>query len=228
MMELRVRRIARAGLVLAGGALFVSGCATVSPDEMEVELDQLREEMREEMRQGDEAVESRVDSRMSEIEDRLVSLEGDLDQLREDFDVTVERLETALRFNAPVHFAFDEAEVQPEDREVLERFAEVVSQHYEGTTITIEGFADPAGSQAYNEQLGLERAEAVRDFLAGTGLNADQLRAVSYGESSDRQILPGAQGPGEEGWQNRRVSMVIDFAPEQREGTPVMAGGAAR
>ena len=84
--------------------------------------------------------------------------------------------------------------------------------------ITIEGFADPSGSIAFNRRLGMERAEAVRGYLTSSGSLADaNLRAVSYGESRDRQVIPGAQGPGPEGMENRRVALVIDYASPEAE-----------
>ena len=75
--------------------------------------------------------------------------------------------------------------------------------------VTVEGFADPAGSTAFNRNLGQQRAEVVRDYLVGTGgLSAGQVRAVSYGEEQNRQVRPRATG--DEGRDNRRV--VIDYA----------------
>jgi peptidoglycan-associated lipoprotein len=77
--------------------------------------------------------------------------------------------------------------------------------------ITVEGFADPAGSTAFNKRLGQARADAVRDYLVGTaGLPAEQVRAVSYGEDNNRQVRPGAFG--EAGQDNRRVGLIVDYA----------------
>jgi peptidoglycan-associated lipoprotein len=201
------------GILLAGTALLVSGCATVKQDQFEAEMAQVRQEMRD----GNEAVESRVNQRIDAVEGRLeariAAVEQALGQLRDEFNVTVERLETAIRFNAPVHFAFDDDQVRTQDREVLDRFAEVVRGYYPSATITVEGFTDPSGSAEYNRRLGLRRAESVMNYLSTRGLHADQMRAVSYGQDQARLIVPGAQGPGEEGWQNRRVAMVIDFHP---------------
>ena len=98
---------------------------------------------------------------------------------------------------------------------MLERFAGVVKEHYPNATITVEGFADPAGSAAFNQRLGMRRAEAVAGYLSGQGaLDASFIRAVSYGEARNRQIVPGAQGPGEQGVENRRVALVIDYASQ--------------
>jgi peptidoglycan-associated lipoprotein len=195
-------------VMLGAGVLVVaSACARVTPDELAEELAQIRAEMRD----GDEQVQTALDSRIDGVEGRLNSLEQDLSALQEEFNVTVDRLEAALRFNTPVHFTFDDATVQSEHHEVLDRFAQVVRGHYADAVVTVEGFADPAGPAEYNQRLGLERAESVLEYLLGAGLPETQLRAVSYGSSEDRQIVPGERGPGDEGWQNRRVSFVIDF-----------------
>jgi outer membrane protein OmpA-like peptidoglycan-associated protein len=191
---------------LGGMVLLAPGCATVKMDQFEQEMDQVRQDIRD----GETRVDG-VDRRVDGVEGRLAALENELAQLRNDYLVTVDRLEAALRFNAPVHFAFDDATVQPEDREVLDRFAAAVQSHYEGAIITVEGFTDPAGSAAYNLRLGERRAHAVREYLIAAGLREDQLRVISYGQAESRQISPGARGPGQEGWENRRVSMVIDF-----------------
>jgi outer membrane protein OmpA-like peptidoglycan-associated protein len=49
--------------------------------------------------------------------------------------------------------------------------------------ITIEGFADPAGSTRYNMDLSKRRADAVAAYLAEKGLNTANFRTVGYGES---------------------------------------------
>jgi peptidoglycan-associated lipoprotein len=123
----------------------------------------------------------------------------------------VERLETAIRFNMPVYFGFDEDEIRAQDRGVLDRFAQVVKEYYPVSLVTVEGFTDPSGSAAYNKRLGMRRAESVKSYLVqANGLSPDLLRTVSYGEEVARQIREGQRGPGNEGWENRRVVLVID------------------
>lgn len=152
------------------------------------------------------------EEQLAAIQSRLDELEGELGALREDFDVTVARLENGIRFATPVHFDFDEATIRTADQELLDRFADVVSNHYGGALITVEGFADPVGSQSYNKRLSERRAAAVASYLQSNGLAGADMRTVGYGE--DRQVEPGAGGPGEEGLVNRRVAFVIDYAPE--------------
>ena len=47
---------------------------------------------------------------------------------------------------------------------------------------------DPSGSAAYNMQLGQARADAVKEYL-GSSLGGATVRAVSYGETRNRQIM---------------------------------------
>lgn len=90
----------------------------------------------------------------------------------------------------------------------------IIAGHFPQAVVTVEGFADAAGSKSYNLRLGKARAEAVRDYLVQTGgLPADQVRAVSYGKSENRQTLKGKWGDGAE--PNRRVTLVLDFAGTQ-------------
>ena len=53
--------------------------------------------------------------------------------------------------------------------------------------------------------------DAVRDYLVNTGgLSADKVRAVSYGEATNRQVEKGQIRDA--GASNRRVTLVVDFA----------------
>lgn len=38
----------------------------------------------------------------------------------------------------------------------------------------------------------MERAKTVRDFPVSSGMNSDQVRAVSYGKDASRQVTKGA------------------------------------
>lgn len=192
-----------------GLTLGLAGCATVSPDDLDSELAQ----MRQEYQQADQQMSNRIDG----LENRVSSLESDLQSLRQDFNAQMERMRGAIRFNVPVHFDFDEAQIRDLDRPLLDRFASVVKEYYGDALVTVEGFADPAGSEAYNRRLGKRRADAVRQYLTTTGgLSPDMVKSVSYGESADRQVVPGARGPGVTGIENRRVALVIDYGGQVR------------
>lgn len=213
--------VTRRGLMLLGAfaVLALPGCARVKPAEMQAALADLRSEMVA----GDEAVArqvTQVNSRVDGLESRMAGLEQELRRMGEEFDATVERLEASIRFNTPIYFAFDDAAVQSQYQPMLERFVAVVNSYYPGALITVEGFTDPVGSEAYNLRLGQRRADAVKEYLSGAGLNSQQLKAVSYGKNTQRLVAPGERGPGQAGWQNRRVVLVIDHAaPPSAAGT---------
>jgi len=137
----------------------------------------------------------------------IASLHKDLDSLRTEFGAKITALETGLQFDMPVHFAFDDATVRDEDHASLDRFAKIAQKYYPGSLITVEGFADPAGSKSYNVKLSTRRADAVKDYLTSQGLN-NEVKTVGYGKT--RLVTPNAWGsePGAE--LNRRVVFVIE------------------
>jgi len=135
------------------------------------------------------------------------------DQLHSKFqgyDATISQFQGRLRVDMTAHFSFGEALLRDQDKPALDEFTQVVREHQNNIVVTVEGFTDPAGNPKYNEWLGMERAKAVREYLiAAGGLHPDQVRAVSYGEDSDRLITKNAWGV--DGAANRRVALVIDY-----------------
>ena len=141
---------------------------------------------------------------------RVAALRTDLDSLRTQFGARIAMLEDGIRFAMPVTFAFDDASVNADARPLLERFARVANKYYPASTITVEGFADPAGSQSYNLALSRARAENVARELQSLGLTGNPLRTIGYGEV--RQVAPGAQKDDPGAQANRRVVFVIENA----------------
>ena len=204
-------------LAIAGSA---GACKTVSPDDMDAGLAALRAEMQSEMAAGDSRVASDLNRRAGRLERRMAALETDLSQMERDFEVSIARLEGELRFNVPIYFGFDDATVEANDEAVLDRFGRVAQEYYPDAMITVEGFTDPSGEEAYNLWLGEQRAQAVADYLVDhTAVTDERVRAVSYGEDTRRLVMPEGWGPGTAGWENRRVVLVIDHDGEP----PVMA-----
>lgn len=202
----------RAG-VLALTAL-LAGCGYAKKDQVQAQFDELRQEMQAQ----DQALSSQMSEMDARLSGRMDALEREFRSLREEFDVTIRKLEGLIAFDVPVHFEFDRAEVRESDKPVLERFAAVVQAYYPNAIITVEGFTDPAGSAEYNRRLGMRRAEAVKEYLTTVGgLPADRVRTVSYGESPDRLVAPGKAGDAPEAMLNRRVSLVIDYTGDEEQ-----------
>jgi peptidoglycan-associated lipoprotein len=202
-----------AALGALGLVVGLGGCAAkVTREDFSAEVARLREEVQS----GDRRLEARIDLTDRLVTDhtrRLDALDQELQSFRSEYNVSMERVNGMLKFNVPVHFEFAKSELREADLPVLDRFASVVKEYYPGALVTVEGFTDPAGSPAYNRRLGQHRADAVKEYLAAAGgLETTQLKAVSYGESRNRQVAPGAKGPGDVGLENRRVALVIDHA----------------
>jgi peptidoglycan-associated lipoprotein len=138
----------------------------------------------------------------------LASLRTDLTTLRTEFGARITAMEDQVKFDMPVHFGFNDAAVREQDRPALERFAKVALKYYPGAKITVEGFADPAGSSRYNLALSKRRADAVREFLLGQGMSDQLLASVGYGET--RQVKTGATRDDSGAELNRRVVFVVE------------------
>jgi peptidoglycan-associated lipoprotein len=103
-----------------------------------------------------------------------------------------------------VHFDYDEWTIRTDAQESLAAKVPFLRQNT-GIRMRIEGHADERGSVEYNLALGMRRANAVRDYLTGFGLDASRFETQSFGE--DR---PMAQGSNERAWsQNRRAEFRI-------------------
>ncbi len=198
-----------AALLLTAGLV---GCGSY------VKKDQFNDEvsdMRSQMQQNGQ----RIDQNASDIKDlqsKVNGLQNDLQQLRQDFQAKITELQNGVKFAMPVHFEFDKSDIRSVDRPLLDRFASIAKKYYQGSTITVEGFADPAGSAAYNRRLSMKRAKSVADYLTSQGgLSADNLKTVGYGEN---RLVNHERGPGEKGIANRRVTFVIEYAGQAQTG----------
>jgi peptidoglycan-associated lipoprotein len=154
------------------------------------------------------------DSTIADLRATDQRLQSQLDTLSQKHDALVTQLAGRTRVETGAHFATGDATLSDQDKPLLDDFARVIRESHSDAVITVEGFADPAGSTAFNRRLGQRRAEAIRDYLVSAGLSAEQLRAVSYGEDKNRLVRPGAVG--EAGRDNRRVSLVVDYAGAPR------------
>lgn len=105
---------------------------------------------------------------------------------------------TAL--SLPVQFAFDSSEILPAARAQLDALARGIQLLPAQQAVLIQGHTDARGSDSYNDQLSLRRAQAVKRYLvASHGIDSARLRAVGMGEN---QPLAGRDPHAAE---NRRV-----------------------
>lgn len=80
-----------------------------------------------------------------------------------------------------VRFDYDSATLRSDTKEALARNADWLKAN-PGTSIQIEGHCDSKGSNEYNLTLGERRANSVKTYLQGLGIEAGRMNTISYGE----------------------------------------------
>lgn len=103
-----------------------------------------------------------------------------------------------------VFFDYDQSALRPDARTVLDAKIQILRADPK-VTLRIGGHADERGSTEYNLALGIQRAQSIKDYLAGYGVDVGRLQTVSYGEER-----PMRDGHDEGSWsQNRRGDFTI-------------------
>ncbi|GAD79028.1 peptidoglycan-associated lipoprotein Pal [Vibrio ezurae] len=129
----------------------------------------------------------------------VVSPMTDEQKLAEEREVA----EKALRENTTLYFAYDNSAISSEYEEMLSAHAKFLSENPD-VKVSIEGHADERGTPEYNIALGERRANAVSNYLQASGVQADQISIVSYGEEKPLKL-----GQTEEAYaKNRRAVLV--------------------
>jgi len=79
-------------------------------------------------------------------------------------------------------FSSSNATVRADYAKNLDELVSLLGQYPEAS-ITIEGHASSDGSESYNQALSERRANAVKAYLVGKGVDASRLQTVGYGEN---------------------------------------------
>jgi outer membrane protein OmpA-like peptidoglycan-associated protein len=104
-------------------------------------------------------------------------------------------------------FATGKSELQAGASANLNRLGDFLAE-YPDRTASIEGFTDSMGSEDSNQALSERRADAVKRYLVGHGVQSGRLTSSGRGESApvaDNASVAGRQ-------QNRRVEVLISEA----------------
>jgi len=105
-----------------------------------------------------------------------------------------------------VKFGFDTSDLSPEARAALDEFAAKLAADNKSVYIEIQGHTDNVGSDKYNEELGMLRAESVRRYLSQSHqFPLHRINVISYGETSPTSDNKSREGRS----QNRRVALVV-------------------
>ena len=111
-----------------------------------------------------------------------------------------------LKLNIPSDISFDtgRADIKPNLRPILDQFANGLANQ-PNTEIRIVGHTDNVGSNATNDPLSMQRAQAARDYLSSRGVAANHVSIAGRGEHE-----PVADNSTEAGRaRNRRVEIFL-------------------
>lgn len=103
-----------------------------------------------------------------------------------------------------LYFEFDSNDLTAESRQRLDDILRA-AQERDSQDLLVIGHTDRAGDADYNAALSLQRAEVVRELLAGKGIGAEFIQISSHGEGNP--LIPTADEVAEA--RNRRVEVVV-------------------
>jgi len=106
--------------------------------------------------------------------------------------------------DAEAFFAYDSANIRPQDKAVLQKLATCFTTGpLKGREMRLVGHADNRGEEDYNMLLGQKRADNVKTAIVSAGMSAAKALTTSRGELD-------ATGSDEATWsKDRRVDIVL-------------------
>ena len=115
-------------------------------------------------------------------------------------------------FLPDVLFEFDKADLTDAARTKIHAVSEIVVRLAPERTLSVEGHTDAVGTEEYNLDLSLKRAQAVQAELATGGVAPEKIRSIGHGEKFP--VAPNKTAEGRDDSQgraqNRRVEVVIE------------------
>ncbi|MBU1115716.1 MAG: OmpA family protein, partial [Bacteroidetes bacterium] len=101
-----------------------------------------------------------------------------------------------------INFEFDKNNLDKLDKNALDKLLNQLNK-YSSVKVSLTGYADSVGPEAYNLKLSNRRAESVKKYLVANGIAADRLICDGKGETN-----PVASNKTKEGRaKNRRVEI---------------------
>ncbi len=126
-----------------------------------------------------------------------------------------------VTFKSGILFGFDSTVVREEGRENLASLASNLDK-YPDTNLMVVGHTDSVGSDSYNQELSVRRAEAAANLLVADGVDRSRIRAAGRGETEP--IAPNDSDAGRQ--QNRRVEVAIYANEQMKEAAKRQAEGS--
>jgi len=129
-----------------------------------------------------------------------------MDFQRKEFDALKELLtvEAPELTEAIINFDLNKKEILPRMYAELDRKFELMNQHPRAK-LMLEGHTDDLGSMEYNYELGMDRAQAAKDYLVKKGINPNRLMVSSKGKT--QPLVPNTDEANR--FRNRRVEFIL-------------------
>jgi peptidoglycan-associated lipoprotein len=151
-----------------------------------------------------------VDARVDATDQHLAQVEGTAGQALQRANDAHKLAEGKFLYQVvlsddSVKFPTDAHDLSPEAEQRLAELATRLKGENRNVYLEIQGFTDSTGSPEYNEELGAQRAEAVRRSLSRQGIALNRMSTISYG--AETPVAPNTTREGRA--QNRRVAIVV-------------------
>ena len=202
-------------LLAAAVGLSLVGCATTTDIDKKIAESQTK---------TDKKIES-VETQVEQLQDSQKATAGKLDEQGKQIELLGQSAKDALAraqeagvlakgkivfqqsfAEDRVRFKVNSYELTKDAKAALDEFAVKVKALDKGVYLEIQGHTDDTGGADYNDQLGQQRAEAVRRYLAREHkLPLGRISTISYGDTLPVETNKTAKGRS----QNRRVVIVV-------------------
>lgn len=110
-----------------------------------------------------------------------------------------------IELEQTVNFYSGQEVINPDSYDLLDAVADILRQNRR-LRVRIVGHTDNVGDAAMNQELSLQRARSVANYLVGQGIDAERMEVEGRGESEP--IADNATPQGRE--QNRRVEFLVE------------------
>jgi peptidoglycan-associated lipoprotein len=202
-------------LFVAVLGLSLAGCATTTDVDKKIADAQSKTDKKiesvesqvEGLQEKQKATEGRVDDQGRQIEQISQSAKEALQRAQEAGVLAKGKIIFQQSFSEDrVRFKVNSFELTKDAKTALDEFALKIKGLDKGVYLEIQGHTDDTGGSDYNDQLGQQRAEAVRRYLAREHkLPLGRISTISYGDTEPVESNKTAKGRA----QNRRVVIVV-------------------
>jgi OmpA-OmpF porin, OOP family len=111
-----------------------------------------------------------------------------------------------INISEKAQFDFDQAVLRAEDKQRLDAAVAELKALPEDATIQVTGYTDSVGTEEYNRDLSMRRAQAAQEYLVSNGVDQKRIVLSGMGESNPIASNDTAEGRA----MNRRVEVVAE------------------